>query len=76
MRGGLHCATTLTGVAGHQPALLRIEALVPGDDPLVKSPFAQGLALRLFGRRGLPERDDISHCRSFTNLAQTHPFEP
>ena len=76
MRRGLHHTTTLTTVAGHQPALLRIETFILRDDPLVETPFAQGLAFGLFGCRWLPELQNVRHGTRLPGLVKSHPFEP
>ena len=76
MRGGLHNATALAAVAGHQPALLRIETFILCNNPLVKPPFTEGLAAGFFGRRWLPERDNVSHVTPCLILVQTYSFEP
>jgi hypothetical protein len=61
MRRGFHNTTPFTTIARHQPSLLAIEAFIFSNNPLVKAPFTQGLALRLFCSLWLPEPDDVSH---------------
>ena len=76
MRRRLQHATAFATVTGHQPALLRIEPFILCNDPLVKPPFTEGLAAGFFGRRWLPERDNVSHVTPFSSLVQTYSFEP
>jgi hypothetical protein len=42
----------------------------------VKTPLTQGLAFGFLGCRWLPELDYVRHGTPFTDLIQTHPFEP
>ena len=76
MRCRLQFTAAFATVTGHQPALLRIEMFILRDDPLVKTACTQGLAFGFFGRRWLPELDNVSHGTPFTGLIQSHPFEP
>ncbi len=58
-----------TAIARYQPPLLRIETLVLQDNPLVKTPFAQGLAFSLCRGLWFFEAEDVSH--SMTGGQQT-----
>ena len=76
MRRHLQFTAAFATVTGHQPALLRIETFILCNDPLVKPPLTEGLAAGFFGRRWLPERDNVSHVTPCLILVQTYSFEP
>ena len=64
MRSGFHNTTPFAAIARHQPSLLCIKTFVLCNNPLVKAPFTEGLALRLFCSLRFPELDNVSHGKT------------
>jgi hypothetical protein len=64
MCGGFLYATALATIVCHQPPLLRIETFILRNDPLVKTPPAQGLAFSLLGGLRLFKLNNVCHDKT------------